>query len=258
MLPPSVGQGLGKGCAVYYIAGISRAVDLSKAFSATSGIFADHSVGWHNPGWLVEIAVQKRLLCRLFATCAAVVFLQACATPTTQIIRTTLDSDVGDTRLTNVLVISVAGNHGERAQVEQGLSAALTTDNTTASPYFAVIGRNPLVTRNTINTAIKSRKFDSVLFVRLQGQDIPELAPGRPTGRSFNLFLYDYEEFNRPADLSPGSTVTLICEIYTAADEKKIWGIESLSFESRNTAEIIELQISSIAEQIKKDRVTAN
>jgi len=258
MLPPSAGLGLGKSCAVYYIAGISRAVDLSKAFSVTSGIFADHSVGWHNPWWLVEIPVQKRLLCRLFATCAAVVFLQACATPTTQIIRTKLDPEVGATQLTNILVISVAGNHGERARIEQGLSTALTTDSTTASPYFAVIGRNSRLTRNTLNTAIKSRQFDSVLFVRLQGQDIPGLAPGRPTGRSFQLFLYDYEEFNRPADLPRGSTVTLLCEIYTAANEKKIWGIESLSFESGNTAEMIELQVSSIARQIREDRVLAN
>lgn len=202
--------------------------------------------------------MHNRFFMRTLAICAVVIFLHACSTPTAQIIRTTFDPAADEMRLSNILVVCVAGDYAERIQIEQGLSAALTTERTTASPYFAVIGRNPRVTRNTINTAIRSRQFDGVLFVRMQGQDIPDGAPGRPTGRNFQFFLYDYEEFNRPSPLPMGSTVTLISEFYAAASEKKIWGIESLSFDSRVSADVIALQVSSIAKQIRKDRLTAN
>jgi hypothetical protein len=195
---------------------------------------------------------------RPLAICAAVIFLHACSTPTAQIIRTVFDPAADDVRLSNILVVCVAGDYAERTQIEQGLAAALTTDKTTASPYFAVIGRNPRVTRNTIITAIASRQFDGVLFVRMQGQDIPDAAPGRPTGRNFQFFLYDYEEFNRPSRLPLDSTVTLVSEIYATAIEKKIWGIESLSFDNRVSADVIALQVRSIAAQIRKDRLTAN
>lgn len=184
--------------------------------------------------------------------------LSACTTPSAQIIRTLLDPAVDDFRFSNVLVISVAGDFAERLQIEQGLSAALTNDETTASPYYAVIGRNPRVTRNLINTAIQSRQFDSVLIVRTQGQDIPNAAPGRPTGRDFQLFLYDYDEFNRPTPLPLNTTVTFVSEFYAAASEKKLWGIESLSFDHDTSADVIELQVNSIAAQIRSDRLIAN
>ncbi len=202
--------------------------------------------------------MQRRFPISLVAVFAIGALLSACATQTAQIIRTLLDPTVGDYGFSNVLVICVAGDYTERTRFEQHLTAALTTDRTTASPYFAVVGRNPQVTRNTINNAIRSRQFDGVLFVRLQGQDIPAAAPGRPTGRNFQLFLYDYEEFNRPARMSLSSTVTLVSEFYATAGGKKLWSIESLSFDHDSADEVIELQVNSIAAQIRKDRLVAN
>jgi hypothetical protein len=184
--------------------------------------------------------------------------LAGCATPSTEIIRTLLDPAVNDFRFRNILVISVAGDYAERAQAERALATALSGGDTAATPYYAVIGRNPQVTRNLIDTAIRSRQFDGVLFVRLQGQDIPNAAPGRPTGRNFQLFLYDYDEFNRASRLPLGSTVTLVSEFYAAAGQKKLWSIESLSFESESASAVIELQTRSIAAQIRKDNLLAN
>jgi hypothetical protein len=207
---------------------------------------------------LSEHHVQNRLPASLVLALAVVSLFAACATPNADIIRTLLDPAAADFRFSNVLVISVAGNYAERAQTEQALAATLTGSRTTASPYYAVIGRNPQVTRNLVNTAIQSRRFDAVLFVRLQGQDIANAAPGRPTGRNFQLFLYDYEEFNRPAAMSLASTVTLVSELYAAASEEKIWAIESLIFQNDSVTDVIELQARSIAAQIKADGLTAD
>lgn len=202
--------------------------------------------------------MQNRLSASLFSATAVISLVAACATPNADIIRTLLDPAAADFRFSNILVISVAGDYAERAQTEQALAAALSGSRTTASPYYAVIGRNPQVTRNFIDTAIRSRRFDGLLFVRVQGQDIPNAAPGRPTGRNFQLFLYDYEEFNRPARLPPDSTVTLVSEMYAATSQKKLWAIESLSFQSASVTDVIELQSRSIAAQIRADKLTAD
>lgn len=186
--------------------------------------------------------------------------LGACATtaPSAQIIRTLYPTNTAAMNYRNILVISVIGDYPDRLRFEQQLTSALTTDEATASPYFAVAGRNPRVTRNTINTAIRSRQFDAVLIVRLQGQDAPGAAPGRPTGRNFQLFLYDYDEFNFPASIPLGSTLTFVSEFYSTVDQKKLWSIESLSFDHQTVPEVIELQARSIAAQILADGIMAN
>jgi hypothetical protein len=175
-----------------------------------------------------------------------------------EIIRTLLDPAVDAVRFDNLLIISVAGDYAERAETEQKLSAALVSDNTAAAPYFSVIGRGPQVTRNLINTAIQNRGFDAVVFVREAGQDIPNLAPGRPTGRSFQLFLYDYDEFNRPARLPANSPVNLVVELYAAADEKKIWGIETLTTDRIPVTDVISAHSDAIATNIRKDGLVRN
>lgn len=201
----------------------------------------------------------KRILAGRLTTMAAATMLASCATaPGVEVIRTLLDPAVEDARFENVLIVSVAGDYAERAEMEQKLSSKLAGNATLAAPYYSVIGRGPQVTRNLINTAIKNRSFDSVLFVRSVGQDIPNLAPGRPTGQAFQLFLYDYDEFNRPERIAAGASVTLVTEFYSAAGERKIWAIETLSFEHTSASELIERHAEAIASHVRKDGLTAN
>lgn len=181
-----------------------------------------------------------------------------CAAPTAQVIRTLFDPAAENLRLTNILVISVAGDYAERAQVEQKLAVALTTNQATVSPFYAIIGRSPRITRDLLNTSIRARQFDGVLIIRKQGQDIPNAAPGRPSGGDFQLFLYDYDEFNQPTPLSANSTITLVSEFYTTWNEKKIWSIETLTFDFETVAEAIELQATTIESQVRRDRIIAN
>lgn len=208
----------------------------------------------------LESFLRRRTPPYLVAVFITAMMFGACATtpPSAQIIRTLYPTNTADMNYRNILVISVIGDYPDRLRFEQQLTAALTTDEATASPYFAVAGRNPRVTRNTINTAIRSRQFDAVLIVRLQGQDVPGAAPGRPTGRNFQLFMYDYDEFNFPASIPLESTLTFVTEFYAAAEQKKLWSIESLSFDHQSVDQVIELHARSIAAQILADGITAN
>jgi len=43
-----------------------------------------------------------------------------------------------------------------------------------------------------------------------------------------------------------------------AADERKIWAIESLIFEHDSADQVIEVQVKAIAGQLRKDRLIQN
>lgn len=210
-------------------------------------------------GRKTEILVLNRILAGRLTVLAATSILASCATsPSVEVIRTLLDPAVDDARFENILVISVAGDYAERAEMEQKLSTKLGGNQTLAAPYYSVIGRGPQVSRNLINTGIMNRSFDSVLFVRAVGQDIPNLAPGRPTGQAFQLFLYDYNEFNRPERIAADSSITLVSEFYSTAAEKKIWAIETLSFDHASTTDLIDQHAEAIASHVRKDGLTVN
>ena len=201
-----------------------------------------------------EACVRRQFRFKLAAIATFVLILTSCSSPST-IIRTFSDPSVGQVRFDNVLIISVAGDFASRAQFESGIAAAFSGDDSAATAYYTVVGRNPQVSRNAIHNAIRARRFDAVLFVRLKGQDIPEAVANRPTGSAFNLFLYDYAELNTASGIQRDSTATFVSELYVADSEKKIWAIESLIFEHDSAEQVIENQVKAIAGQLRKDKL---
>ena len=201
--------------------------------------------------------MRRLIQFNLAAIATFVLLLTSCSSPST-IIRTLSDPSVGQVRFDNVLVISVAGDFSSRTQFEREFTAAFSGDDSAATAYYTVVGRNPQVSRNAIHNAIRARRFDAVLFVRLKGQDIPDAVANRPTGSAFNLFLYDYAEFNGASGFRRDSTATFVSELYVADSEKKIWAIESLIFEHDSAEQVIESQVKAIAGQLRKDRLIRN
>jgi len=197
----------------------------------------------------VAIAIANATLVLLIASCAT--------TPST-IIKTFDDPAAGQVRFENVLIISVAGDFASRARLEREISAAFSADTSVITPYYSVVGRSPQVSRNAIHNAIRSRGYDAVLFVRLKGQDVAGAIANRPTGGGFNLFLYDYPEFNTASGFQRDSTATFIAELYVATEQRKIWAIESLIFEHESADTVIEHQANAIAGQLRKDKLIRN
>ncbi len=121
------------------------------------------------------------------------------------------------------------------------------------TPFYTVVGRNPQLSRNILTNAVRAREFDAIILTRLQGQDRADLLPNRPTGRLFNLYLYDYAELNIPADIEVGSTVSFVVEVYETRTEKKVWAIESLIFDSKTVDSVLSEQLAAISAEILKD-----
>ena len=182
-------------------------------------------------------------LVRSMLLCAAMALLAGCATtgPENKIIRT-VHAFEGAGPFENILVISVAGDQRSRAVFEREMVAALADDGVNASPWFTVVGAHTPLERKTLNNALKAREYDAVLFVRELGQEVPDLAPGRPVGRGLDLLHYDYFELNREVPIDAGTTVTFVAEVYDVGAIRKIWAIESLVFDSESVVAAVSNQ----------------
>jgi hypothetical protein len=157
----------------------------------------------------------------------------------------------------NILVVSVTGTYQSRAQFERELVMAMSSSEVAAAAYYTVLGRNPQLTRSNLHNAIRNREFDAVIFTRLKGQEQQDLAPLRPIGSSLDLFGYDYDELNRDVSIQQSQAITFITEVYSTATQRKIWAIESLSFDKATAAELISEQAAMISAQIKQDKLLA-
>ncbi len=188
-----------------------------------------------------------------FSLLAVIVIASACATtPASNVIKTVHDIE-GTAPFSKILVVSVAGDIATRTEFETAIANAISTEETTVTPFYTVVGRTPQLTRNILNNVVRAREFDAIILTRLQGQDRADLVPNRPTGRLFNLYRYDYAELNYPADIEVGSTVSFVVEIYDTRTEKKVWAIESLIFDSKTVESVLSEQLAAISAEILKD-----
>lgn len=186
----------------------------------------------------------------LLVTISALVACATTVTPAT-VIRTRYNPD--QEGFSRFLVISVAGDYATRASFERQLAAEITSDRVTASPYYTIIGRNPQVTRDFIDNAITVRGFDAVLLTRQQGQEQESFAPGRPVGNQLDLFSFDYPEFNRDVQIRQAQAITFSTEVYSTAERRKVWSINTLSVDKSTAEELIAEQVFTIAAQLDED-----
>jgi len=200
-----------------------------------------------------ETSVQRLNRVNLLSVLAVIAIASACATtPASNVIKTVHDIE-GAAPFSNILVVSVAGDIASRTEFEQAIAKAISTEETTVTPFYTVVGRTPQLTRILLNNVVRAREFDAIILTRLQGQDRADLVPNRPTGRLFNLYLYDYAELNYPADIEVGSTVSFVVEVYDTRTAKKVWAIDSLIFDSKTVESVLSEQLAAISAEILKD-----
>lgn len=190
---------------------------------------------------------------------AAALVLAACASvpSTSTVIRTFFNLPARHAGFNNMLIIGVAGDYESRELFERTLTTAFAESRAQTTAYYTVVGRQPELTRTALETAILSRRFDAILLTRLKGQDREDLVANRPVGQSFDLFGYDYAELNFPASIERAPAITFVTEIYSTVDQKKVWAIDSLSFDKATATELLVEQANTIAAQMRKDRVLA-
>jgi len=201
--------------------------------------------------------VPPTSLARQVILIVTMAILSACATTTperTSVIKT-LRNIEGTVSFGNVLVVSAAGDRASRHLFEQEIAAAITNEATTATPFYAVVGHQSTISRNVLDRVVRAREFDAILLVRRKGQELQDPTPTRPTGRNFDLYIYDYDELNDLTGIDAASTVAFVAEFYDTGSAEKIWSIESLVFDVESVTSEVSQQVIVIAAELRKDRL---
>ena len=180
-------------------------------------------------------------------------------------VKKTLDNPkYTDLSYSNILVVGVGGDYSNRAYFERAMVSRIKAEGAAAAAYYSVVGRNQPITRSTVSTVVKSRGFDAVLLVRVISQDADISVDGgtsetkvsrKESGRAIDLFRYDYDELTQPGVINILSTVTISAEMFSGADETRMWSIESTINDKENVGQIIEAAADTIMAQLKKDRL---
>ena len=174
----------------------------------------------------------------------------------------TLDR-TGEARFANLLVIGVASDYDGRAMFERTVVSRLRAAGADASAYYTLLGRNPPVTRASVQRALDAGEFDAVLVTRLKDQMLgAEVRPG-PAGAKatvkgggpVNLFRYDYEELDEPEIIEFSATVVLATELYDVTDGDPIWAIETTSRDKANVGELVDSAADAIVGRLRRDRL---
>lgn len=195
-----------------------------------------------------------------FRAILALALLAGCA-GTATVSKTYEDPAFSDRRYGNFLVIGVADDYEARAMFERELVSRLRGDGASATAYYTVIGRNPPITRSDVSNAVRSRNFDAVLLTRVIEADTearlrdsaPDAEATARGGSLVNLFRYDYAELNEPARVDLSTGVTLVTDLYSAADEKRIWSIRTTSSGHPHVADLVDVQADAIARALRQD-----
>lgn len=199
---------------------------------------------------------------KLLTAVACLALAAGCASPV-QTTRTLHDPAYTDAVFSNFLVIAVGENYDARAQFERQLVSAIKSNGGAATAYYTIAGNKPQLARDDVDKAIADGGYDAVLVTRVKGQQstvdvisgAPETKTTRKSGTAFDLFRYDYEEMNDPDTVEVSTSVVVVCELYAARDQKKIWAIESAASSTDGTGVLIDKEVETIIKYLKKDRL---
>lgn len=193
----------------------------------------------------------------------SIILLSACSTTSTKVTKILHDPDYKKARYSNVLVITVTDNYDRRAQFERTVVSGIRQTGAQATAYYTVVGHNPPVSSSDIMNAVRARNFDAVVFTRVKGrsEDIvakdatPEAQATVIGGNLFDLFRYDYEEYQEPENIRMSTNVVLVTQLYDPVDKKNVWAIEINSSDRESTANIIESAAAAIVKHLKRDNL---
>ena len=188
-----------------------------------------------------------------------------CIGGSTALVKKTLDNPIyTDSSYSDILIIGVAGDYDNRAAFERAMVSRIKAEGADATAYYTVVGRNQPITRNTVSNVVRSRGFDAVLLTRVVSQatdmsvqdgSSETKVSRKEAGRAVDLFRYNYEELTEPRDLIVSSSVVLSVEMFHAADETRMWAIESTIADVENIGQLIESAADTIMAQLKKDKL---
>lgn len=190
---------------------------------------------------------------------AALLLATACAAGGASVKRTLDES--GGASFERILVIAVAAGYEGRAMFERDVASRIRAAGGEAEAYYRLVGKNPPIDRDRVVAEVEKGGFDAVLFTRVKNQEMSaaekqgtvDAMATTKGGNLFNLFRYDYEEFDEPTSIDLTRSVVLTTELYSTADRRKVWAIETTSKGKNNVGELVDSVVDAVVGRLDRD-----
>lgn len=195
----------------------------------------------------------------LLATVLGVLVVSACSTPAKVTKIYTDESFVGP--LDKLLILGVHDDRNTRAKFERALVNAIVERGGNARAISSEMGTDTALDETIVRRVAREIAADAVLVTRVKSSESEvELSEGRTEvrvdrkdERLVDFFRYDYTDIPDPDEIKLKRTVVLATDLYARDAGKKIWSIESTSFDRDDVADVIDDEVNAIARQLSRD-----
>jgi hypothetical protein len=192
----------------------------------------------------------------------AALALGACASTGDRIVKIYEDRAALAGPYTRILVVGAHAETATRRTFEDSVVRALAAVGTEARSSLAVMDAAQDIDRESVIAAVRETGADAVLVTRVvdiktqseidQGQTQAEVAR-RSDVPLADFFRYEYVESADAMTVTTVRTVILETDVYDAASEKKVWGVESTSFDKQTAYGVIDGVARAITAELARD-----
>jgi hypothetical protein len=188
--------------------------------------------------------------------------LCACASTGDRVVKVFEDRAALDSPYTRILVVGAHAETGTRRTFEDSVVRALASLGAEARSSLAVMDAAQNIDRESVVAAMREAGADAVLVTRVvdietqseieQGQTQAELARRNDVPLA-DFFRYEYVESADAMTVTTVRTVILETDVYDAASEKKVWSVESTSFDKQTAYGVIDGVARAISAELERD-----
>jgi len=165
-----------------------------------------------------------------------------------------------------ILVISADADYDSRADFEREMVAKISAAGGSAIAYHSITGNTSRPTRDELANVLKTSSCDAILVTRIKNLSLDASVQSGTTttkatvigGSLYDSFRYDYRSLTGPDMINLRNKVTLSSEMFSAADDKKIWVTETTTDSKDSEAEVIGSETSAIVDQLIRDQLIGN
>lgn len=198
------------------------------------------------------------------APALAALFLSACASTGDRLVKVFEDRAALAAPYSRILVVGAHAEIGTRRTFENSVVRALAALGTEARSSLAVMNEAENIDRESVLAAVRETGADAVLVTRVvdietqnaieQGQTQAELARRNDVPLA-DFFRYEYTESADAMTVTTVRTVILDTDVYDAASEKKVWSVESTSFDKQTAYGVIDGVARAISAELARDEL---
>jgi hypothetical protein len=188
--------------------------------------------------------------------------LCACASTGDRVVKVYEDRAALAGPYARILVVGAHAETGTRRTFEDSVVRALAALGAEARSSLAVMDAAENIDREAVLAAVREAGADAVLVTRVVDIETQsEVEQGQPQAevrrRSdvplADFFRYEYAESADAMTVTTVRTVILETDVYDAASEKKVWAVESTSFDKQTAYGVIDGVARAISTELERD-----